>query len=139
MLLISAVSSIAALIFILYLPNYLVRPVNELIKKITEISRGNYNQQLNIHSNDELGKLSSAFNNMAVKLKEYEKNNINKYDNLDISTEEKCILSFLKGAGCEKDEIAAATGLQPGKVMAALTMLEIKGLIQQIGGIYLLI
>ena len=68
-----------------------------------------------------------------------EKSNINNYDNLDISSEEGCILAFLKGTGGEKDEIAAATGLQPGKVMAALTMLEIKGLIQQIGGIYLLI
>jgi len=68
-----------------------------------------------------------------------EKDNINKYDNLDIGPEESRILAFLKGTGGEKDGIAAATGLEPGKVMAALTMLEIKGLIQQIGGIYLLI
>lgn len=68
-----------------------------------------------------------------------EKNNINKYDNSDISSEESRILSFLKDKGGGKDEIAAATALQPGQVMAALTMLEIKGLVQQIGGIYLLI
>lgn len=78
MLVISALSSVIALVFILYLPNYLVRPVNELIKKITEISHGNYNQQLTIHSKDELGELSRAFNHMAAELKEYEKNNINK-------------------------------------------------------------
>jgi len=68
-----------------------------------------------------------------------EKNNINNYDNLDISPEERRILAFLKDTGGGKDEIAATTGFEPGKVMAALTMLEIKGIIQQVGGIYLLI
>ncbi|HYE84035.1 MAG TPA: DNA-processing protein DprA [Clostridia bacterium] len=57
----------------------------------------------------------------------------------DISAEEERILAYLKKMGGDKDEIAAATELQPGKVMAALTKLEIKGLIQQIGGNYLLI
>ena len=68
-----------------------------------------------------------------------EKSNISNYDKLDLSSEEVSILAFLKETGGDKDEITAATGLQPGKVMAALTMLEIKGIIQQNGGIYLLI
>ncbi|MGE5457768.1 MAG: ATP-binding protein [Methanococcaceae archaeon] len=78
MLMISIVSSVVALLFILYLPKYLVRPIDELTAKIRKISEGNYNQQLNIHSNDELGELSKAFNDMSVKLKEYEENNVNK-------------------------------------------------------------
>ena len=68
-----------------------------------------------------------------------EKSNINNNVKLDISNEEGSVLAFLKEKGGSKDEIAAVTGLQPGKTMAALTKLEIKGLVQQIGGIYLLI
>ena len=57
----------------------------------------------------------------------------------DISAEERRILELLKIKGGDKDSITAATGLQPSKIAAALTMLEIKGIIQQVGGIYLLI
>jgi len=68
-----------------------------------------------------------------------EKKNTNNYEKSDISEEEKRILAFLIKSEGDKDEIVAATELHPGKVMAALTKLEIKGLIQQIGGNYLLI
>lgn len=78
MLVISVLSSIVALLFMIYLPKYLVRPIHELTGKISKISEGNYNQYLNIHSNDELSELSKAFNNMAAKLKEYEENNVHK-------------------------------------------------------------
>lgn len=78
MLVISVLSSIVALLFMIYLPKYLVRPIHELTGKISKISEGNYNQNLNIHSNDELSELSKAFNNMAAKLKEYEENNVHK-------------------------------------------------------------
>lgn len=68
-----------------------------------------------------------------------EKNNINNSVNLDISSEEGKIIAFLRANSGDMDQIAAATGLQPGRTLAALTMLEVKGLIQQIGGIYLLV
>lgn len=68
-----------------------------------------------------------------------EKSIINNNENLDISIEEGKILAYLKEKNGSRDQIAAMTGLQAGKAMAALTMLEMKGLIQQIGGIYLLI
>lgn len=68
-----------------------------------------------------------------------EKSNANNYENSDISIEESRILAFLNSTGGGKDEIAAATGLQPGKVMAALTKLEIRGFIQQNSGNYYLI
>lgn len=64
---------------------------------------------------------------------------INNTANMDISIEESLILHFLEKTQADKDEITAATALQPGKVMAALTKLEIKGVIQQIGENYLLI
>ena len=65
--------------------------------------------------------------------------NINNSINPDISIEESLILQFLEKKEAGKDEIAAATELQPGRLMAALTKLEIKGAIQQIGDNYLLI
>jgi DNA processing protein len=64
---------------------------------------------------------------------------INNNENKDISFEENLILSFLKKTGADKDEIGLATELQPGKVMAALTKLEIKGIIHRIGENYLII
>ena len=44
---------------------------------------------------------------------------------IQLYEEERIILSFSKKSG---DEITAATGLQLRKVLAALTMLEVKGL-----------
>lgn len=67
------------------------------------------------------------------------KSNIRNSEGSDISAEEGRILDFLKSGGACGDEIAAATKLKPGKVMAVLTMLEMKGLIQQVGSVYLLI
>jgi DNA processing protein len=68
-----------------------------------------------------------------------ERNDTNNNENTNISTEEDIIVQFLKNRSGSKDEIAAATGLQPGKIMSAMTKLEIRGLIQQINGNYFLI
>lgn len=65
-------------------------------------------------------------------------NNTITNENSALSEEERIILKFLKKKSGDKDEITAATGLQLRKVLAALTMLEVKGLIQQIDGNYLL-
>jgi len=58
---------------------------------------------------------------------------------MDISIEEGLILKLLQEKEADRDEIADATKLQPGKVMSALTKLEIKGMIQQVGENYLLV
>ena len=65
----------------------------------------------------------------------------NTFDNrsCEISAEERLILELLHSCGGDRDEIAAASGLQTGKAMAALTMLEVKGLIRQTGGNYHLV
>ena len=65
----------------------------------------------------------------------------NTFDNrsCELSAEERLILEFLHTCGGDRDEIAAASGLQTGKAMAALTMLEVKGLIRQTGGNYHLV
>jgi DNA processing protein len=68
-----------------------------------------------------------------------EKDNINNSKMKDISIEEEAVIAFLKHGSGDTNMIVAATGLQTGKAMAALTKLELKGHVQQIGGNYLLV
>jgi len=57
------------LIFILF-KWFITKPVGELIKGVRLMSKGEMGQTVKINSNDELGELSSAFNNMSIALKE---------------------------------------------------------------------
>lgn len=72
MALTAASSILLTVIFILYFPAYITSPLKELTQKIDDISNKKYDQHINIHSNDELSLLASAFNKMTAKLKEYE-------------------------------------------------------------------
>ena len=60
----------------IYLPRMILRPITELTAKIREISQKNYDQHLNYPAGNELGEMASAFNTMAVKLKEFENQNL---------------------------------------------------------------
>ncbi|HCY76041.1 MAG TPA: hypothetical protein DHV28_08980 [Ignavibacteriales bacterium] len=74
---VAAVSSILlTLIFILYFPSYVTNPISELTKKIEDISNRQYDQRIDIQSNDELKTLAAAFNKMALSLKVYEAQHI---------------------------------------------------------------
>ncbi|MGE5678263.1 MAG: DNA-processing protein DprA, partial [Pseudomonadota bacterium] len=64
---------------------------------------------------------------------------VNNNEATGISIEESLVLNILKKKEAGKDEITAVSGLPAGKIMAALTMLEIKGMVQQIGENFLLI
>ena len=86
-----------------------------------------------------VSRIEDIIEELNLKIIYKEESNINNNVNLDISIEEDCILAFLREKSGSKEEILAATGLQPGKAMGALTKLEVKGFVQQIGGIYLLI
>lgn len=46
----------------------IANPLNKLIEKTTEIQNGNYGTEVDISSNDELGKLASTFNDMSKTL-----------------------------------------------------------------------
>src|ERR1035437_9354136 len=72
MIMIDALSILITLFFIIRYPGSIVDPILELTDKIKAISKGNYDQQLNFVSKDELGDLAAAFNVMAGRLKEYE-------------------------------------------------------------------
>lgn len=61
---------------LLNLPKNIADPVRELTRRIQEIARGNYDQQLNFQSRDEFGEVAEAFNTMVIKLNEYEKSNL---------------------------------------------------------------
>lgn len=62
--------------FLVYLPRSVLRPIEILTGKIQEISRRNYDQRLDYPPGNELGEMAEAFNTMAVKLKEYEAQNL---------------------------------------------------------------
>jgi PAS domain S-box-containing protein len=76
MIITGAISLIISLLALLYFPGYLVKPIHQLTEKINEITKKNYNQQLNIKSLDEIGDLVKSFNLMAERLREYEQNNL---------------------------------------------------------------
>ncbi len=66
------------LILAIYLTRKIVRPIENLIDKIKNISEGDYSQQLDITGADEIGELAREFNTMTEKLKSYELLNIRK-------------------------------------------------------------
>ncbi len=63
---------------IVVLPGYLANPIQELREKITEIAQENYDHtvQIKFHSQDEVGALAKAFNELAAKLRHYEESNL---------------------------------------------------------------
>jgi PAS domain S-box-containing protein len=69
-------SILLTIIFILYFPSYITSPIRELTQKIEDISNKKYDQRINIQSNNEFSTLATAFNKMALKLKEYEAKHI---------------------------------------------------------------
>ncbi len=54
------------------LSNYLTNPIKKLVSGVKAIAEGNYDQKVGRKSNDEIGDLTVAFNEMASSLKEKE-------------------------------------------------------------------
>lgn len=67
-----AVTSIIAIIIALILSNNMVRPLQELIDNIKAVGHDDAVKQVAVYSDDEIGQLATAFNQMA---QEIEKNN----------------------------------------------------------------
>jgi len=76
MLIISGISLIIVLIAIVKVPSLVVNPINEFTRKVEAIAEKKYSERVEINSGNELGKLAESFNNMAGRLQEYEKSNI---------------------------------------------------------------
>ncbi|RYG23361.1 MAG: HAMP domain-containing protein, partial [Chitinophagaceae bacterium] len=64
--------------FLVNFPGYIADPLLALMEGIKAIANKQYNQQLKIYTDDELGELALAFNSMAIKLGEYESSNLAK-------------------------------------------------------------
>lgn len=62
-------SILAALGIGYILARTITRPITRIMQKAEKISRGDFGQQLEVESNDEIGKLAKTFNFMSAKLK----------------------------------------------------------------------
>jgi PAS domain S-box-containing protein len=77
-----AISSIGFILLIYLvafrLPTMIVKPMEALIGKISQITEGNYRQELELEDRSfhELTQLADSFNRMALKLKEYDESNL---------------------------------------------------------------
>ena len=54
-------------------PNIISEPLNTLLTGIREISQKNYGQRIHFEKNDEFAEVADEFNNMATRLKDWEK------------------------------------------------------------------
>ncbi|MEP7234064.1 MAG: ATP-binding protein [Ignavibacteriota bacterium] len=58
------------------LPALVINPITELTKKIKSIANKKYSERIEVRSHDEIGDLAKSFNQMAERLDEYERTNI---------------------------------------------------------------
>jgi class 3 adenylate cyclase len=72
LILISIVGLIFGIVGTLLLSNYLTRPIHELVDGVKAIAQGDFAQQIATRSDDEIGDLTDAFNQMAQSLFEKE-------------------------------------------------------------------
>jgi len=74
--------------FFVNFPGYVANPLNVLLGGIREVGRKNYKQRIEFKTNDEFAEVAHAFNEMALRLHEWESNNITKIksQNLRIET-----------------------------------------------------
>ncbi|MCC3145439.1 cell wall metabolism sensor histidine kinase WalK [Halanaerobium sp. Z-7514] len=66
------------LIFAYYLTQQILNPIKELQKGIKKVAERNFQQKVEVASEDEIGVLADEFNKMITKLREYEKINVKK-------------------------------------------------------------
>src|SRR5688500_15329606 len=62
------IGSVIALLLGIFLSRTLTRPLRELTQATHAVSEGDFSQQVQIRSNDELGELAKAFNKMSIEL-----------------------------------------------------------------------
>jgi NtrC-family two-component system sensor histidine kinase KinB len=59
-------------------PGFIANPLQRLLAGIKAIGQNNYNQRLHFDQNDEFAEVANAFNDMTVRLKEWENSNLSK-------------------------------------------------------------
>lgn len=83
---------IIALILSFFLSKAIVSPIQNITKKATKLSKGDFDEKLTVYSEDEIGTLTHTFNKMADTLK----NNLNEISNQREKLES--IIHYLKDA-----------------------------------------
>lgn len=73
-----AICFVIVFTFIINFPGYIAGPIRKLNAGIHRISEKQYDQRLEIDSNDEFGELAKAFNRMAEKLGQYENSSVDR-------------------------------------------------------------
>ncbi|MBB6630943.1 methyl-accepting chemotaxis protein [Clostridium algidicarnis] len=68
-LIISAISFAIAIIIMFQISRSIIKPLSNLVLASTDISNGDLNSKIDIHSNDEIGILANSFNHMGESLK----------------------------------------------------------------------
>lgn len=81
MTIIGVVSALLAFGLLFKYPNYIVKPIRELINRIKQIADQNYDQRLEFKTGDEYEELAQAFNRMATRLQEYDSSTMAKLMN----------------------------------------------------------
>jgi nitrogen fixation/metabolism regulation signal transduction histidine kinase len=62
--------------FVVYFPQMVSQPIDQLMEKLKRISERDFNQKLHLTSSDEFRMLTDIFNNMAKRLSEFENSNM---------------------------------------------------------------
>jgi adenylate cyclase len=80
---------IIGILISILLVNFLLRPIGYLVEGVQEIGKGNYDVQIKLKTNDELGLLTEVFNETAKSLKEKEliKGAFTRYVSSDVMNE----------------------------------------------------
>ncbi len=63
-------------VFLLNFPGYIANPIQQLTTGIQAIAAGNYEQRIHLNRHDEFGALTTAFNELAAKLDDYQHSNL---------------------------------------------------------------
>ncbi len=70
-LIVVIIGVVATAIITFFASRRFVKPINELMQQVAKVGEGNLDTVIDVRTNDEVGKLATAFNQMTVDLKDY--------------------------------------------------------------------
>ncbi|WP_269913990.1 sensor histidine kinase efflux regulator BaeS [Acinetobacter sp. HY1485] len=123
LLLIYAVTVLASLLLAILLATYFKKPIHRLLKATQELTQGNYQYEVKVKRNDELGDLSTQINRLSEILYQHEQSR--RQWVADTSHELKTPLSVLQAQiEAMQDGIRKATPEHLGSMMAQVCSLK---------------
>lgn len=79
----TAISLFITVILGFFIARTITRPITDMRNQTVEMSKGNYTQRVKIYSNDEIGELALAFNNLSKRVQEAQANTESEKRRLD--------------------------------------------------------